>query len=252
MKSFISMGAIAVALMLAACKKDETTTTAATTNSLTLNFEHVWGTDSSEFALGTDLVHPVTGDSLNFTTLKYYVSNIRLKKLDGSYWTQSDSYYLVDLSTTDGGMLTLTGVPVGEYTEIEYTLGVDSTHNVSGAQSGALSTSYGMFWSWNTGYIMTKAEGTTPDNSGGSFSYHLGGFSGTNNVVTVKTHAFTGNNLNITATNEPAIHLIARPETLWSTIGSVSGTATVHMPGATAKTIADDFNASFNFEHIHE
>jgi hypothetical protein len=35
-----------------------------------------------------------------------------------------------------------------------------------------------MFWTWNTGYIMAKMEGTSPlsTNSGNKFEYHIGGF----------------------------------------------------------------------------
>ena len=80
--------------------------------------------------------------------------------------------------TAKAATLTLSDVPEGSYTEMSYVLGVDSTRNVSGAQAGALSTANGMFWSWSTGYIMLKAEGTSPNSGTGSFSFHLGGFSG--------------------------------------------------------------------------
>lgn len=244
-----------VLLALAACKKDKiepTDSTSAGTDNVLLKIEHTWQ-DSLEFQLNTDLVNPLTGDSLNFSTFKYYISNIKLKKSDGTWWVQPNSYFLLDLSTGSTPSVQLSGVPTGEYTDISYTLGVDSLRNVSGAQDGALSPSLGMFWSWNSGYIMLKAEGTSPDaGMGGSFAFHLGGFSGANNVVTTKSHTFTGNSLSVTGNGHCQIHLSAAPETLWQTSGSVSGTSMIHMPGAAAKTMADDFYASFVFEHIHE
>lgn len=242
-----------VALPLAvACKKDKKENTTTTSyDVVTLKIEHTWQ-DSLEFALGDTLVHPVTGDSLSFTTFKYYISNIRLKKADGTWWTQSESYHLLDLTNGTTAEVVLSNVPFGEYTDVEYVLGVDSTRNVSGAQTGDLSTSFGMFWSWNSGYIMLKAEGISPQANMGSFSYHLGGFSGANNVVTTKSHNFVGNNLTVAGNGHCQIHLTAAPQTLWSTVGSVSNGSMIHMPGSSAKIMATDFYNSFEFEHIHE
>jgi hypothetical protein len=253
MKHTLVFSLIILALSVATgCKKKKNDDPSASTDNVLLKIEHVWQ-DSLAFTLETDFVHPVTGDSLHFTTFRYYLSNIRLKKADGSWWTQPNSYFLLDLSVS-GAMPTvlLSDVPYGEYTDIEYVLGVDSTHNVSGAQSGDLSPSLGMFWNWNTGYIMLKAEGLSPEATAGSFAYHLGGFSGPNSVVTTRTHTFTGNSLSVTGNGLCQIHLSASPETLWSTIGSVSTLSGIHMPGANAKTVADDFYGSFEFEHIHE
>jgi len=252
MKNTLLFGIAAVALSLAAgCKKDKNDEPTTSTDHVLLKIEHVWQ-DSLEFVMEDTLIHPVTGDSLYFTTFRYYISNIRLKNADGTWYTQPDSYFLLDLANGTTPTVTLENVPYGEYTDIEYVLGVDSTHNVSGAQSGDLSPSLGMFWNWNTGYIMLKAEGISPQSGDGSFAYHLGGFSGPNNIVTTKTHNFVGNSLSVTGNGHCQIHLTASPETLWSTIGSVSNLSAIHMPGASAKTVADDFYGSFEFEHIHE
>jgi hypothetical protein len=254
MKFYTILGvALATSLLVISCKKDkeDTTPTVVATDQVVLKIEHTWA-DSLEFALNEDLVHPVTGDTLNFTTFKYYISNIRLKKADGTWWTQPNSYFLLDLTEGTTASVTLSNVPKGEYTDVEYILGVDSTMNVSGAQSGDLSPALDMFWSWNSGYIMLKAEGTCPNSMMGSFTYHLGGFSGVNSIVQTNTHTFVGNSLSVTGNGACQIHLAAAPQTLWSTIGAVDNVSMVHMPGANAKTIASDFYNSFEFEHIHE
>lgn len=255
MKHMIKWGVIALALSvtITACKKKkiEPTVSSTATDTVILKIEHSWQ-DSLDFELNTDLINPLTGDTLNFTTFKYYVSNIRLKKADGTWWTQPNSYFLLDLSTGTIPSIALSGVPHGEYTDIEYVLGVDSIKNVTGAQEGALSPALGMFWTWNSGYIMLKAEGISPNSGMGSFAFHLGGFSGPENVVTTKMHNFTGNNLSVTGNGHYQIHLKAAPQTLWATVGSVSSNAMIHMPGSTAKIMATDFYGSIAFEHIHE
>jgi len=247
----------AITILIAGCKKDEPTTTTTTTNenvtgAVTLKLEHEWGmTSTIPFELDKWFVHPMTNDSLKLNTLKYYVSNIQLKKSDGTWWAQDESYYLADLSLPEGNLLKLTEVPEGTYVAMKYTLGVDSIRNISGAQSGALSTSNNMFWSWNNGYIMMKAEGESPQSSDNTFTFHLGGFKGVNNVVTVKETNFNGATLDIAKNAVPMVHISSRPNMLWHSAGSVSGTSRNTMPNAAAKSMADDYFGSFQFDHIH-
>ncbi|MCU0495618.1 MAG: hypothetical protein MUD01_28865, partial [Chloroflexaceae bacterium] len=52
----------------------------------------------ANFSLNNPLIHPMTNDTLTFTTMKYYVSNLKLKLADGSWWVHPESYFLVDAS----------------------------------------------------------------------------------------------------------------------------------------------------------
>lgn len=219
---------------LSSCKKDKEGT-------VKIVFTHVWGMTEAPFSIGTQLIHPGTQDSLTFTTFKYYVSNIKLKKEDGTYFEVPESYHLVNAESVAKSTISLVNVPEGKYTALEYILGVDSVRNVSGAQTGALSASEGMFWSWNSGYIMIKAEGMSPQSSTGSFAMHLGGFSGANNVVTPKTVEFGTETMMVDA-NTNTINLKANPARLWhGGIAGVGTTNTIMMPGATATTMATNF-----------
>lgn len=218
---------------------------------VTVVLEHQWSNVSTPFQLETEYVHPDSGDTLTFTTFKYFISNLRLKNENGTWWSHPESYFLVDLSDAASANLDISGVPAGNYTEVSYVMGVDSTRNVSGAQAGALSTTTGMFWSWNTGYIMVKAEGLSPQAAmGGSFAYHLGGFSGANNIVTLKTAPF-GGALMVSESGNGKIYLGVDPSHLFTGIGSVSNVGMVHMPGVDAVAMASGFyNSGVTFKYI--
>lgn len=248
MKNILSILSLAAILLFGttSCVKNKD----KATGELEIAFEHVWGMNEDAFNLNTDYVHPMNNEALNFSTFKYYVSNIILTKEDGSQWKDSNSYYLIDLSKPASLKLALANVPVGTYKSMTYTLGVDSLRNVSGAQTGALSTANGMFWNWNSGYIMLKAEGTSPASSSGSFAYHLGGFSGANNIVTTKTVNFDTEKLLINDEHACEIHMKANPAKLFHNDAIANG-ANVMMPGARAKTMSFNFYGAVVFEHLH-
>lgn len=252
MKQLVTWSIAVCALtLIVSCKKHKKETETPQTDTVRFQVKHIWQ-DSLSFELNTDLANPLTGDTLNFTNFRYYLSNIRLKKADGSWWAQPDSYFLLNLENTLNPSIELSGVPFGEYTEVSYVLGVDSLKNVSGAQSGDLSPALGMFWTWSSGYIMMKAEGISQNSTSGSFAYHLGGFSGTYNIVTTKTHSFGGNSLSVAGNGQCKVIVTAQPEKLWENFGSVSGGSVVHTPGTDAKKLAKGFYNSFEFNEIHE
>lgn len=219
---------------------------------VTVVLEHQWENETTPFQLDSELTHAQTGDQLTFTMFKYYVSNIRLKKEDGTWWSQPESYFLVDFSQPATTQLNLVNVPTGNYTEISYVMGVDSTRNVSGAQAGALSTTHGMFWSWNTGYIHLKAEGTSPQSTNGNaFTYHLGGFSGANNIVTLKNENFGTEKLIVNTSSNGKVKLGVDVAKLFTNTGSVSVLANIHMAGANAVSMASGFyNGGVIFKSI--
>jgi hypothetical protein len=238
----------ALPLLFAACKKDKdpdpdppTPPPAATTGPVKVAMDMTFGMQMLPFELGTVYTHPLTGDELNFSQFRFYLSNVRLQKSDGTWWTEPESYRIIDGASTEGRTFTIADVPAGNYTAMQYTLGVDSTRNVSGAQTGALAPANGMFWSWNTGYIMIKAEGMSPQSSTGAFSFHLGGFSGPNNIVTQKQTDFAGGTLTV-GSGTPVVKLRANTARLWHNTGtSVADVNTTHMPGQNAVSMASGF-----------
>lgn len=236
---------------LQSCKPEDDPPTPATEADFTLQFNHVFGMSQEVFELNKQLIHPKTGDTMIFTKLKYYISNIQLKKSDGSWWVQPESYHLVDLGAGDNFKLTIKDVPVGTYSAMRFMHGVDSTRNVSGAQEGALSISNNMFWGWNSGYIMLKAEGNSPQATNGNFAYHLGGFSGDFNVITEKEAEFGSSSLEIKGDSKPTVHMMVNPAKLWHTVGSMTGIPNAaHAPSEMTTDMAIDIFGWTNFKEI--
>lgn len=264
MKNLFKITAIAlIAITLTNCKKDkdkepepEPTPVAptVTTGSLKINFEAMVGSD--DLVLGTSTTYTnQAGNTFNVTAYKYYISNIKITKMDNSVWTETNSYHLIDHTDSTSTLVSIPNVPFGNYKAIEFMIGVDSARNNSGAQTGALDPTNGMFWSWNSGYIMAKIEGNSPQSTAAAnkLTFHIGGFSGVNKTMQVVSPSFNGDTAKVTNTISPEIHLSSNLLEWFQTPTMVdfSTTNTIHMPGASAKTIANNYADMFTVEHIH-
>ena len=181
---FISAASLLV--LLSACKKKDTVTDPPASNEPTpaanakviVSMNYTFGNDN--FAL-QQWYKTENGDSLRIRKFVYYLSNIVLVKADGTRYTEPNSYHLLTFSNTSTPSFTLSDVPEGEYTKLEALIGVDSLRNCSGSQTGDLDQAKGMFWTWNSGYIFSKLEGTSPKSPGNfDVTYHIGGFKGVN------------------------------------------------------------------------
>lgn len=250
-RELMSICSMLLLTTLISCKKDEPVPAPVdTTGAVKMKFAHVWQNETVPFYLGSEYIHSTTSDTLTFNTLMYYVSNIKLKNENGEWWVHPESYFLINASSAASCEIEILDVPNGKYTDIAYTMGVDSTRNVSGAQTGALSTAHGMFWGWNTGYIMIKAEGTSPNSSVNSFTYHLAGFSGDYNIVKENTTSFGGDTLIVASDKVVEINMNVDVSDMFNTIGSVSGTNSIAETGLPAKKMAFDFNNGVVFSSI--
>jgi hypothetical protein len=126
-----------------------------------------------------------SNDSFTVSKFNYYISNIRLRRADSSIYQVPESYHLIE--HVEGiQKITLFNFPEGDFTEMEFLIGVDSLRNVSGSQSGDLDPSRNMFWDWDTGYIFYKLEGkfnTLAWPEFGDYAIHIGGYSGKDNAI---------------------------------------------------------------------
>jgi hypothetical protein len=132
------------------------------------------------------------GDTFQVSAFNYYISNLVFAKSDGTKYIEKESYHLIKANEETSLEFTMINVPSGEYTSVDFLIGVDSARNVSGAQTGALDPAHGMFWTWSTGYIMAKMEGTSSSSpaGGNTIAYHIAGFEGKENGIKPVTISF--------------------------------------------------------------
>ncbi|MDR6943763.1 MbnP family protein [Mucilaginibacter pocheonensis] len=125
-------------------------------------------------------------DHFTVSTFKYYISNITLTTTDNKEVTIPNTYYLVNAADSSSLKQELKGVPTGKYKAISFLIGVDSTRNFGGAQSGCLDPANGMFWTWNSGYIFLMLEGNSPQSAAKfhKLTFHVGGIKRQNTLRT--------------------------------------------------------------------
>lgn len=120
-------------------------------------------------------------NTVQLSTLRFYISGIELYKQQTSVWKEENSFHLLDMEEPSSMALKL-GIPSDlAFDAVKLQLGIDSITNVSGATGGDLDPTKGMYWSWQSGFINFKLEGTSPAcaTRKHEFQFHLGGYSGT-------------------------------------------------------------------------
>ena len=124
-------------------------------------------------------------DSIQFTDLKFYLTDFQLKTLDGNVQSIKNSNYLINIFKPETLHLHLQTFHFTSGDTISFNVGVESELNTSGALSGALDPSNGMFWSWQSGYINFKVEGISPscNTRKNKFQFHIGGYQEPNKTL---------------------------------------------------------------------
>ena len=125
-------------------------------------------------------------DSIKITALRFYISNIELMDNGKTVWKDAAVFRLMDIDNEKSLMVTIPSTI--SFSKLKYNIGIDSTTNVSGALGGDLDPTKGMYWTWQSGYINFKLEGTSNlcKTRHNEFQYHLGGYQAPfNNLQTV-------------------------------------------------------------------
>lgn len=241
-------------ILLSSCKKDEEEIATNTKSSFTLEFEHQ--VSGVALNLNTTTYKNAKGEDFKINVFKYYVSNVKLSKADGTTYLVPESYFLIDESKPSSKLITFNNIPTGDYTKIEYTIGVDYARNFAGAQTGALDPVNGMFWTWNSGYIFVKLEGTSPQSKAqnNALTFHIGGVLDPNNTIrTYATEINSANPLRIRMDSKPDMHFIVNAASLFTGTTDVSfANLNFTMGGANSVIVADNYaKGMFRLDHIH-
>jgi hypothetical protein len=190
------------------------------------------------------------GEQYSVSKLKYYISNITMTANNSS--KNMGGYYLMNAASEDNSF----EFPLqpGNYSDLGFLLGVDSLRNCSGAQTGALDPMNDMFWTWNTGYVMFKIEGTSPASTSDlqRIEHHVGGYKGANNVATKINFNFTGPALlEIKANSTTEMIIETNLDNYWHGNSSIkiSELPVCTTTGELARKIASNFKTLFSVKN---
>lgn len=253
MKTIFNLAAtafIAITTLSSCSKKDDPAP--AVKGKAYMEFFNMAG--GSSLNLNNQWYKNANGDSFTVSKFNYYISNVVFHGSSGTAdYTEANSYHLIEQMATPSEMaFYLNDVPAGNYSSVSFMVGVDSLHNVSGAQSGDLDPAKGNFWSWSSGYIMLKFEGNSPKspNPDGMLVLHCGGFSGTNNVLRTITLPFPAA-IEVSKSAEPHVHVQADILALFAAPNKIdfAATSTIHMPGPDANKLADNYTHMFSISY---
>lgn len=261
MKKILVSGLMA-SLFFVSCKKDEKPVIEGN-GSIVLEFDNIAGT--SDLALNTANYTNASGQTYTISKFDYYISNIKLKKTDGTEYTvpQNKSYFLVKESDATTHEITLSDIPAGDYNSVSFVLGVDSLRSVAdiSQRTGVLDPAAGgsgMYWTWNSGYIFLKMEGTSPASGmpGNEIMYHIGGFGGRtsatiNNIKNI-TLNFGATSATIRTSIKPQVHLLVDAKKVLDGATNISISANpMIMFDPASVNVANNYKNMFTVDHVH-
>jgi hypothetical protein len=192
----------------------------------------------------------IFAEPFTVTRFKYYVSNISLEK-NGKAQKEEESYHLIN--ARDSSSLSFSfPVAAGEYSSLNFLLGVDSLRNCSGAQTGALDPLNDMFWTWNSGYVMAKLEGESDSSkSMHRMEYHIGGYKAGNKVMQeIRLHPSSP--ILVSDGKETTIFIETDIAKWWQDIDKIhiSEDPVCTTPGPLAKRISSNYSNMFGIQQV--
>lgn len=267
MKKTSFFAAAAMVAALASCSENSSSPTQPSENKTGgIVFKMDAFVGNQDLVLGRNYTN-AAGEQFSVDMFKYFISNIQLVRADGTVWTvpQDSSYFLVDEENAASQRIAISAVPEGDYTAVRWVIGVDSMRNTKDVQfrTGALDVggaAQGMYWSWNSGYIFVKLEGSSPvlpSSAGGKFRYHIGGFGGyssptINNIRTVVI-PFGSDRASVRSASTPEVHIIADIAKVFQGAGGTLSIAAnpVVMFAPYSLNISANYASMFEVDHIH-
>ncbi|TNE80009.1 MAG: hypothetical protein EP332_08930 [Bacteroidetes bacterium] len=240
--------------LIQACEKDKPTPTPTPTSSTTkmhIELQPVGESDHEDLVLNQMYLN-ANGDSVSFSEVRYWLSNIELVREDGSVWAEPNSYRLIERSALNKREEIMLEVPNGNYKAIRYSIGVDADHNSSlDSVKGELSPNVGMSWTWATGYIFFKSEGHfyNPNTMQRElWQYHIGMNANYKQVDL----AFPAP-VNLTGEKELHMHAVLHTLDLFSqpnVLHPIDNPVLKMMPADKTADAAENYSSAFELHHL--
>jgi hypothetical protein len=185
------------------------------------------------------------GETFVLHKLKYYVGNLVF--FCNGKKTQRKQYFLIDESKPASKTIVVY-LQENNYDSLQVLFGIDSSLNVSGAQTGALDVVNDMFWTWNSGYVMQKLEAQSPHSKAinQKVEYHLGGYSGRYKAQQQKTFYFTSAPLAIKKDKPATIIMRAALDGFWQNDFSIASQPVCNTAGEMAGKLSQRFCQLFS------
>lgn len=117
-------------------------------------------------------------DTLEIDVLRFYISNIKLQYSDATTFSEPNSYHLIDIENPNSFRIPIAKNSGEAISKVSFSIGIDSLASVSGAMSGDLDPTKGMYWAWQSGFINMKIEGKSSSckTRKNAFQFHIGGY----------------------------------------------------------------------------
>ncbi|MEM6261177.1 MAG: MbnP family protein [Bacteroidota bacterium] len=176
-------------------------------------------------------------DTTQITALKFYLSNFQFIANEPPKGLSPSNYHLINLEESQSLVINLPTTKNQSYDTLTFNVGIDSLTHVSGAMGGDLDPINGMYWTWQSGYINFKLEGTSPvcQSRENEFIYHIGGYQTPfQTIQKIALPIDSANSINV----EVELARLLIPEVL-------SGTNHIMSPGAQAVAFAKRFENLF-------
>jgi len=216
----------------------------ATPHPLAIEFFHVVGDQPLEFS--TKIYSNPYREPFSVEQYKYYISDIRVTGDDAIPQTIFKDTHLVDAADSSTCILHLT-TSIDKLRSITFRVGVDSSANTAGVQTGDLDPMLGMFWTWNTGYVYARLQGLSDSARvpAHRFTWDVGGYRAASNALREITIQIQNpkNRNHITILADLLRWFDGRQPVY------LSRSPVCHQPGSLAMQLADNYSTMFSVAH---
>jgi len=241
------MAAVCLHVTLSSCKKEKSDTNSA---GAFLEIQLIHQANQQPLQLNAPLVNSFN-ETFTLAEYKYYISNLKLINSIKPYAVENE-HFLVDEQNPASKTIRV-AIRADTYDALVFMIGIDSTQQVKGPQTGALDPVHGMFWNANMGFMAAKLEGHSDFSGapGNTLRHQIGGFEGQYNAMRYVTVPLPST---ITVGQGQTLTLVLEAELLRWFDGvypmPIANNPSILTPGTTAMQIADNYIEQFSLSSV--